>query len=923
MSEAAQARLTVICADAGYGKTTLVAEFVASSSFRTEWYRLTPGERDIIRFAGGLSECLQRLAVEPEPGIGGRVPVSRGGSSSLAVFTEMLLGDAARVGPGPAYLILEDYQNVGEQADVNALLGAVIEGSPPCLHFLVLTRSMPRLHLARLRARQELSILGEEDLSFTLEETSRFLLVESGLNLDDSAISLMYERTEGWAAGIAMVSQSLRCGRVDKVMNILAEPEASAWLVFDYLAEEVFDRQEPAIQDFLVKTSVLKVMSAPICDHLLGTAQSQKTLLALVENGLFTTSADLSKRAFRYHQLFRETLRHELYQREGREGVERLHLQAAQFYESRSEWEECVHHYLKAGDAVKAATIIESIGERYAFSGYFQTLDYWLNALPAAVISARPWLIVLRARLSHLQMRHEEALRDLHRALALFHDCCDEGGEAWTIGYSGYMMYLIGQVHQSLRQFSSALDLVSDRNVLKSEILVMQARALLHGGMPEKAIEACRASMAEISTGEPNNNQSRNLVRAGYILGTAQMEMGNIDAALQTLREDLDLCRKREVGENGETSTLARLGAILWARGDLDEAIEVLNRALSMSGRYMINQQHVIGLWLGNSLRDKGRYAEADQAYERSVPAGKWERIFLAIVAGRAKSVRHTAANLYSGCRQAESVILRSTAEVVMGAVLRECREQDEALAHLREGIRTLRTHGFRLRLASALLHQSRVEYDLSRPSDARESLSEALRLAETEGYYHFFWWDRDLITLLCQKALSEGILPDYVGQLVVQSLGSRGTAVLVPLLHDRRAEVRRRAHGLMASLPQGGPGSQDEVLAGCTDLRVRESVAQAIDDGLLSQEGVQLLRTRFDLSLREVEILTEYYLRPAAGPAVASTQLRKECSLRLNISENTVRCHVNNIRRKLTLPDWATGAHVLDWMTEEGLLLH
>ncbi len=923
LSDAVRCKLAVICADAGYGKTTLAADFVATAGMATEWYHLTPADRDIARLADGLGACLKHLSSGAKRRYSRREGGGNRATLGLAFFTEELLRQAAHVGPNTALLVLDDYQHVGQDTDVNSLLGSLIKDSPPSLRFIVLTRSALRLPLARLRARQELSMLGEDDLAFTLEETSLFLRRESDLDLDDAALALVQERTEGWAAGIAMVSHSLRYSRQEKVMKVLADPAASAWLVYDYLAEEVFDRQEPAIQDFLVKTSILGSLTAQACDHLLGTSGSLAVLLTLEEKGLFTTSVGPSKQSFRYHQLFRETLRQKLRERENRDSVCELHLRAARFYEQRSDWEECVHHYLEAGAASKAAEVIETVGDMYIFSGFFQTVDSWLRALPEEITPTRPRLMVLRASLSHLGMRHLEAVHELEMALRLFQVGGDETGQVRAGGDMGYVRYRTGHLQQAMRLFDSALAMAGDRSILKSEILVMQAQVLREMGRLEKSEEACRASMAALAAAGRSAQQLRGHSRAVRNLAVTKMEMGDLVAADQTVRESLAFCTAHEIGDYEETWARAQMGAILWAQGKFGEAIQSLQRALSMSGRFIAFQQHVIGLWLGNSLRDSGLYEEAEGAYEHSLSIGELERVFLLTVTGRCHDASAGVADLYRQWRTVESLIFRSTAEVVMAAVLREGGDSAKALEHIREAVRLFRAHGFRFRLASALLHQARIENDLFRRSEGRESLAESLEIVASSGYYHFFWWDPELIASSCQRALAEGIHPYYASELVTRRFGSRSSGVLAPLLQDRRSEVRRRARAAIASLPNRGPISlQDEVLADCADLRLRDSLAQAIAAELISLDGIQILRKRRSLSWREIEILIEYYLRPVAtGPETASAQIRSECAQRLSISENTVRCHVNNLRGKLMLPAWVSGARVLNWAREEGLL--
>ena len=723
-------------------------------------------------------------------------------------------------------LILDDYQTVDRDNDVNVLLGSLIDGSPTSLHFVVLSRSAPRFPVARLRARQEICELGEDDLVFTLEETSRFLRRGRGIHLSDSAVELIHQRTEGWAAGIAMVSQSLRYGDRDKVLEVLADPAASAWLVHDYLAEEVFDRQEPSIQDFLAKTSILSKMTPSACDFLLNIGSSRLTLIALEERGVFTASVDSSREVFRYHQLYREFLRQKLHQRETSEMIEDLHLRAAEFCRRREEWEDCIQHYLSAGAPVRAAEIVETIGERYIFSGFSQTVEHWLQSLPEDLTTTRPWLLCLRGRLDHMSNRYMEAIRVLERALRLFQAVGDQDGEAWATAEIAYVKFRSGLPQQALHRLKSALGMVKEPSMLKSQLHVMQGLAYREAGPPEESVMACRASMEELARVNDESSAPWTHSRAARNLALAQMESGDIDSALKSAREALEFCTDRQLGEYEESFVLASLGAVLWAHGDLEESIQASGRALSMSGRYVRHLQQFIGYWLGNALRDKGRLSEAEQLYSQGSRAAQLERLYAALLARRGDAVKSTAGDLYREYQHAESTVDRSTAIIVFSMVLRECGEIQKALEHIREGTHLLKGRGYVLRLVSALLHQSRMEFEISRNSEGRDTLNRAFEMAATHGYYHFFWWDPRLIVYLVGRALAEDVFPDYATELAARRLDGAAASHLASLAQHRRTEVRRRAQAILTSLSRKNPPTLcARIIASCGDPWIRDSL--------------------------------------------------------------------------------------------------
>lgn len=921
LSQATQCKLTVVCADAGYGKTSLVTEFTRSSGFRSEWHQLTSMDRDTARLAEGLGGCLRHLANGSEPvGTVGTRP-RRAKASDVHILTEFLLTLASHVPPEVAYLVLDDYQSVDQEPDANLLLGSLIENSPPYLRFIILSRGVPRFSLGKLMARQEVCTIEEDALSFTVDETAEFLNSGSAPGLEEATIALAQERTEGWPAGVAMVSQSLRYGGRDKVLAVLADPAASAWLVYDYLAGEVFDRQEPAVREFLIQTSVLSTMSGEVCDHLLGIASSFRTLLTLEERGLFTASMDPARQTFRYHQLFREFLRQKLHQLESREVVEALHLRAGEFYESHGEWEECVAHYLRAGEPMKATVVVESIGEKHVMAGFLQTVEKWLKSLPEDLTATRPWLLVLRARLSYLAVNNQEALRLLERALRAFQTGGDRYGEAYALREIGFVKTRSHQTQQAVRQYELALSRADGISHLKGTVLCRLGRVYRDAGRLDEAVEACRQAFSEAEGIVQETQRLEICSNAGRQMALALMQKGDLKAALKAAMESLDLGAAHDLGEYERTWEFIDLGTILWGFGEFDGCIEAENRALSLSGRHIRQVQERIGSWLGTALRDSGRFAEAERAYAFGGWEGSLDAAFMAVLTRPADAALSGATELDHHWRLSDNIVAKSSAKVILAAALREAGDPSSALMHIRDGIQTLREGGYRFRLASALLHQARIEYDLSLP-EARETLASALGLAAADWYSHFFWWDPRLVAFLCEKALEAGIQPEYAAQLMDRRLRGGNADPSARLTSGTSVAAQQRSGIAPTQLSRRALAERPaELLASCADPQIKGYILEAVDDDVISGEGVRALRVDYGLTWREIHVFIEYYLRQPMASTVGNSPLRQDCARNLGISAYTVRYHVSNIRGKLGLPASLSGRGILGWVRSQDWL--
>ncbi len=901
LSDATRCKVTLVCAGPGYGKSTLLLDYIQTAGISSGWYRLSALDRDPTHLAAGLADCLAQISSRPveRPNPG---PVDPG---TLGILCQGLLRQMLKPKDDFLLLVLDDYDSVDQSGDAAALIQMLIEESPDFVHFAILSRKSPHLPLGRLRAQQQLSELGQEELVFKLDETFRMLRHGESRELTDGQITLVHDRMEGWAAGIATVYQSLRYGRKEQLMQLLADRAGPARLVYDYLAQEVFDCQDAATQDFLVKTSILTKMDFEACDWLLERDSSLQTLLGLENGGLFTTAVDAERRTFRYHELFRQFLHECLHARFPPETIRALHRRAAAFYEGRRDWVACVHHLLRAGETVRAAEVVESTGEKLIFSGFSQTVEFWLATLPRELVAKRPWLLALRGRLAHMSVKNEEAERLLDRALQLFQAQGDEYGQAWATGELAYVDFRSGALTRSIQRFAEALSRVKQGSLLESELLTMQAMAYRLAGRLDDSIEGCMASLRQLSGVDDEAFRNWGQSRATRNLALALMERGELEAAHATARRALSFCIEMQLGQYEEGWVLASLGSVIWAMGDLQGAIQAFERAMSLSGRYVKHLQHFISPWWGNSLRDAGRLEEAEEIYSMGTGVAELERVFADVLCGRAGRVRSVAEALYQRHCQSEGVATRAVADIVQSAVLRACGEPLHALIHATRAVDLLRVRGHRQRLASALLHKARLEYESSQREAARASLREAFKLAHSGGYYHFYWWDPQAVAFLCAQALADDLALDYIGQLLGRRPDMPRAAVLSPLLQSHQVRAHRLAISVLGSLSDWSNGL-GESLASCPDPGIIRRLIKAIEDRVISASAIHILRQSHGLSWREVDVFVEYYLRPATETRVPDVRWRAACAgrpFRIPLRRDTGRAVPASTRRRRGRP--------------------
>ena len=391
LDESLNRKLTLISAPAGFGKTTLVTEWIAAGERPTAWLSLDEGDGDPARFLLYLVVALQ--TVVPKLGQTVRAALLSPQPPPPQSVLIPLLNEVAAV-PDPFILVLDDYHEV-DARPVDELLAFLLEHLPPQLHLVITTREDPNLPLARLRVRNQLNELRASELRFTQEETVVFLNQIMHLDLAAADIAALDARTEGWIAGLQMAALSMQGQK--NAADFIQSFSGSHRFVLDYLVEEVLQQQTDKVQDFLLKTAVLNRLTGPLCDALTGDADSQEILESLERANLFLIPLDNERRWYRYHHLFAELLRQRLQQSYNESDIKALHIQAGKWCEANGLELEAFHHATAANDMAHALRLIEGEGLPLYFRGEAIPVRRWLESLPEAEFRARPALWVTYA----------------------------------------------------------------------------------------------------------------------------------------------------------------------------------------------------------------------------------------------------------------------------------------------------------------------------------------------------------------------------------------------------------------------------------------------------------------------------------------------------------------------------------------------
>lgn len=434
---------TLICAPAGYGKTTLAVQWLQSSPTvvpdaeqpaqpaNSVWLSLDEGDNNISRLLAHLVSAIQ--TVHPEACSDSLALLHAQGTLSQEHLTTVLIRELCQL-PGPRLVLVLDDYHVIRQKEIHVLLVELIRNLPSHLHLVLISRMEPPIALARLRVGGLVTEIRARDLRFTLDETRRFFSKVLALKLPSAQIEQLTLLCEGWVAGLQTALLSLREGT--DLDSLLRDFQGGRHRIMEYLEEEVFSHQPLHIQEFLLCTSVVDRFTAALADELLdtgalgprqktagssSTGMSTEILGYLERENLFLVPLDEQKKWYRYHSLFHGLLREWLAVRAGRDGIAQLQARAGRWFESQGLLEEAFSHALAADVALAARLVEEHVHELLNLEDH-RTLEGWLARLPEELMAQQPRLLLAQAFLSHVAARYAAMPPLLDRAERLLEE---------------------------------------------------------------------------------------------------------------------------------------------------------------------------------------------------------------------------------------------------------------------------------------------------------------------------------------------------------------------------------------------------------------------------------------------------------------------------------------------------------------------
>ena len=389
LSRATRAKVTLVSAPPGFGKTTLLADWLAALASGDQipvWVSLESTDNESGAFWFALATAFHRAL----PAAGTTIAMLEGPQPPpIETVVTTLANELGSVG-SDVVLVLDDF-HVIDASDVQHQVSFLLEQLPPNAHVVITTRADPTFPLARLRAQGQLVEVRAADLRFTQDGAAAYLSQAVGLDLDPSQVAALEERTEGWIAALQLAALSLHDR--DDVDGFIAGFTGDNRFVVDYLVEEVLERQTADVRRFLLWTCILDRLAGALCDAVTGQDGGQSMLEVLDRRNLFVIPLDARREWYRYHHLFADVLRARLL-REAPDHVLDLHRRASRWYEQRGEQPEAIRHSLAGHDYERAAEMIEPAIPGLRQARQEATMRRWFEQIPSQLFRVRPVLSV-------------------------------------------------------------------------------------------------------------------------------------------------------------------------------------------------------------------------------------------------------------------------------------------------------------------------------------------------------------------------------------------------------------------------------------------------------------------------------------------------------------------------------------------------
>lgn len=846
-------KLTLISAPAGFGKTTLVSEWIHQTDLSVAWLSLDESDNDLHRFLAYFVAAIQ--TINGDIGKNALTALQTPGGNIEGVLTSLL--NEIDKSDADFILVLDDY-HVIESLPIDQAIAFTLTHLPPQMHLVIVGRMDPSLPLSRLRARGQMTEIRAHDLRFRLGETAVFLNQILDIEISTQEVAALGKRTEGWIAGLQLAALSLQgFEQAGDISDFIRRFTGSDRYIQDYLTDEVLKKRPEGTRDFLLQTSILRRLSAPLCNAVVGKNDSQAILENLEAANLFIVPLDNERRWFRYHHLFADLLRQRLHQTQP-EQMPTLHGRASEWYEQNGFTEEAIEHALHADDFERAANLAELAWPEW--QGSYQSIQWlgWLKTLPDELVRARPvlcgcyaWAFLNAGKLEAAEAR----LQDAERWLELTIDkserpevpqtkACPERSRRMIVvdeeqfrllpislaTARAYHAQAIGDVSGTVKHTQRVLDLLPEEDTQwRPEATVILGIAYWTSGDLEKAHQTFSAGLAGM--------KPLDIIVGTFVLADIKMALGQFQEAIRTCEHALQLAI--EHGEPlplGTEDVYTEISKLHREQGDLEAAAQDLATSKKLGEQIELPDWQY--RWCIAQARLKETLGDLDGAL---VLLDEAERVFVRTPLPKVRSIPAMKARVWIKQNQFDKALgwareqglsfddnlsyLHEFEHITLARLLIAQYKSDKVDTAIHDAMDLLnrllqaaeegRRTGSVIEILAlqALAHEAQ-----DNTSSALMSLERALTLAKPEGYVRIFVDEGLPMAQLLQEAANQSIQLDYTHNLL---------AAFKP---TARSDSRIPAQSLVEPLSERELEVLQLIAQGLTNRQISERLFLALD---------------------------------------------------------------------------------------------
>lgn len=792
INEGLDKALILVSAPAGFGKTTVLAEWATQAGLPVAWLSLGAGENDLNRFLAYVIAALNTVFVDQERPVCSAAQAMLQSVQPLPLKSILVtfLNELTDISQ-PFALVLDDYQFITSPA-VHEALTFILERIPPQMHLVIASRVDPSVPLHRLRAAQRLLEIRTDQLRFSGDETDAFMNTVMELSLSQQDISILTDRTEGWIVGLQMAALSMQ--GVADCQAFVQALSGSQRYILEYLIEEVLARQSENLQAFLLQTSILDRLCGPLCDAVLAEEHNSQAILEYLDRAnLFLTPLDEVGYWYRYHHLFADLLRARLQQFQP-DQVPALHLRASRWYEEAGLPEEAIQHAFAAKEVERAGRLVERYGLDILSRGEMSSLLGLFAALPGELILKRPKLSILRAWAHTFSGQFDKVEPELQQVEKQIQPDAAGLEEREILGSIAIIRGLIadvrGEMASAVELAQRADDLLPSGNWAERSIIPF---VLGDGYFARGELDNAERAFEQIKKIGQVSGNLWTIAVALHKLALLKKLQGKLRDVEHLYQESIQLANKRGGQSYGSMgATYVGLSDLLRERNELESAREIVIQAIENMENWQSPTDLVNGyITLARISLSAGEIDIAENALKKADEIARPGSIFpitrktleacqvrLWLAKGDLNLAYQWAADHFAEEKQIEDQVYGSGREIdylselewiAVARVLLAKNELDQTFDLLKPLMVAAEVAGRNNRLIEILILMALVLKRSGKSDQACIALTQSLALGEPEGYLRIFLDEgRPMEELLktCNRSV-EGSLKSYTAKLL------------------------------------------------------------------------------------------------------------------------------------------------------------